>query len=237
MSASGPRLKRPEAHPCAGYSGLPATSQFEYSTSPPLLSEKSPSSPAQPWAQSGGQGGFYAYDESPAMRHIPGYPVLQPTQQPTTVQPSTSGEGMVYPETTAEEHKYIVPSPPLRRESHGAEHVTEPSALCYPPSHRDARESVSAGCVPDGNFVPPSECSRQETREPPGRDVGIAHQRPLHAKRGPFKNDEAREGTAETRRIGSCVRCRMQRIRVSTILSHVAEPSCVVSGRNANGRF
>lgn len=184
---------------------------------------------------SGSQAGFYAYDESPAMRHIPGYPVLQPTQQPTTIQPSTSGEGMVYPETTAEEHKYIVPSSPLRRESHGADHVTEPSALCYPPPHQETRESAPAGCVSDVNFVPPSEGNLQPMREPPGREVGIAHQRPLHAKRGPFKNDEAREGTAETRRIGSCVRCRMQRIRVSTTLSHGAE-SCV-SGRHADGRF
>lgn len=219
MPASGPAWNDTKLIG-AGYSGLPATSHFDYSTSPPLLSEKSPSSPVQPWVMSGGQAGFYAYDESPTMRHIPGFPVLQPTQQPTTVQPSTSGEGMIYPETTAEDHKYIVPSSPLRRESHDTDHVTEPSALCYPPPHREVQESASAGCVSDVNFVSPSEGSRQQPREPPCREVGIAHQRPLHAKRGPFKNDEAREGTAETRRIGSCVRCRMQRIRVSTSVSH-----------------
>ncbi|PKS06558.1 hypothetical protein jhhlp_007306 [Lomentospora prolificans] len=33
------------------------------------------------------------------------------------------------------------------------------------------------------------------------------------ARRGPFKNNDDREKTAQTRKIGSCVRCRMQRIR------------------------
>ena len=34
-------------------------------------------------------------------------------------------------------------------------------------------------------------------------------------KRGPFKDPNLREQTALTRKIGSCIRCRMQRIRVS----------------------
>lgn len=36
------------------------------------------------------------------------------------------------------------------------------------------------------------------------------------AKRGPFSDRAKRDETAQTRRIGSCIRCRMQRIRVST---------------------
>ena len=39
---------------------------------------------------------------------------------------------------------------------------------------------------------------------------------PRSGKRGPFKDLALREQTAQTRKIGSCVRCRMQRIRVST---------------------
>lgn len=35
-------------------------------------------------------------------------------------------------------------------------------------------------------------------------------------KRGPFRDPGLREQTAQTRKIGSCIRCRMQRIRVST---------------------
>jgi hypothetical protein len=34
-------------------------------------------------------------------------------------------------------------------------------------------------------------------------------------KRGPFKDPSLREQTAQTRKMGSCIRCRMQRIRVS----------------------
>lgn len=34
-------------------------------------------------------------------------------------------------------------------------------------------------------------------------------------KRGPFKDPELRKQTAQTRKRGSCIRCRMQRIRVS----------------------
>jgi len=35
-------------------------------------------------------------------------------------------------------------------------------------------------------------------------------------RRGPFKDQDSREKTALTRKMGSCIRCRMQRIRVST---------------------
>lgn len=41
------------------------------------------------------------------------------------------------------------------------------------------------------------------------------HQRTLPARRGPFKDHGQREKTARTRKMGSCIRCRMQRIRVS----------------------
>lgn len=44
-------------------------------------------------------------------------------------------------------------------------------------------------------------------------DVLVPNQR--GGKRGPFKDLTLREQTAQTRKIGSCIRCRMQRIRVS----------------------
>jgi hypothetical protein len=44
-------------------------------------------------------------------------------------------------------------------------------------------------------------------------DVLLPNQR--GGKRGPFKDLSLREQTAQTRKIGSCIRCRMQRIRVS----------------------
>lgn len=42
----------------------------------------------------------------------------------------------------------------------------------------------------------------------------IQSQKPTPTKRGPFKDKEKRDQTAATRKMGSCIRCRMQRIRV-----------------------
>jgi hypothetical protein len=54
----------------------------------------------------------------------------------------------------------------------------------------------------------------------PGAGIGVGGQIQMYnassrptAKRGPFKTTDEREKTAQTRKIGSCVRCRMQRIR------------------------
>lgn len=47
----------------------------------------------------------------------------------------------------------------------------------------------------------------------PNFDILLPNQR--GGKRGPFKDHNLREQTAQTRKIGSCIRCRMQRIRVS----------------------
>jgi hypothetical protein len=50
-----------------------------------------------------------------------------------------------------------------------------------------------------------------------GLEVVMANQKPPITKRGPFRNQEKRKQTAHVRKIGSCIRCRMQRIRVSEI--------------------
>lgn len=51
-------------------------------------------------------------------------------------------------------------------------------------------------------------------------------------RRGPFKDPSLREQTAQTRRIGSCIRCRMQRIRVGTLspVSNSTFLPCVTLG-------
>lgn len=46
-------------------------------------------------------------------------------------------------------------------------------------------------------------------------DVVMSNQKPQATKRGPFKDPKKRAKTAQVRKIGSCIRCRMQRIRVS----------------------
>lgn len=45
-------------------------------------------------------------------------------------------------------------------------------------------------------------------------DVVLSNQKPQATKRGPFKDPKKRAKTAQVRKIGSCIRCRMQRIRV-----------------------
>jgi hypothetical protein len=50
----------------------------------------------------------------------------------------------------------------------------------------------------------------------PNFEILLPNQR--GGKRGPFKDPNLREQTAQTRKIGSCIRCRMQRIRVSDVI-------------------
>lgn len=61
------------------------------------------------------------------------------------------------------------------------------------------------------------ECKPEAEGDVHGRpDVGGDYPQPRPtAKRGKFVNLAEREATAYTRRIGSCIRCRIQRIRVS----------------------
>lgn len=53
---------------------------------------------------------------------------------------------------------------------------------------------------------------------PQGSDLALGQRndKPPPTKRGPFKDLQKREKTAQVRKIGSCIRCRMQRIRVGT---------------------
>lgn len=64
------------------------------------------------------------------------------------------------------------------------------------------------------HFQPPQ--SGRNTPTAP-LQVVFPHQRAPRATRGPFKNNVDREKTARTRKLGSCIRCRMQRIRVSLL--------------------
>lgn len=49
-------------------------------------------------------------------------------------------------------------------------------------------------------------------------EVVLPSHKPPSTKRGPFKNQEKRQQTAHVRKIGSCIRCRMQRIRVGEMI-------------------
>lgn len=57
-----------------------------------------------------------------------------------------------------------------------------------------------------------------------GLEVVLPNHKPPSTKRGPFKNPEKRQQTAHVRKIGSCIRCRMQRIRVGEANESVGYP-------------
>jgi hypothetical protein len=192
-----------------GYSTI-ATTAYDYETKPPPFSERIP--PAmQVWAVPHSQPppgsglGPFPYDESPQSQLLPEYPVLQPTH----AQPNTRSEEMTYPVPAPERkyHGHLNSMPDSRAESHVPEDYRRPSyvsptepAVPYGPNPGHLRV--------DGNGT-------RAPHQPSNLDIVSNNHRPPPAKRGPFKSNAEREQTAETRRIGSCIRCRMQRIRVS----------------------
>jgi hypothetical protein len=182
------------------------------------------------------QGGLFACDD-PALvaQYMQSFPPLQPTRI-MGVQPSTSGEGMVYPES---------PSRSQYLNNHESSHVAGlgihgPGQLASPldadnvmtdaftgesDSPRLTRQATFVGMAPhydmlhgygdaDALMGTSPDALEMQARS----NFGVVynpHQRTPSARRGPFKDHDQREKTAHTRRIGSCIRCRMQRIRVS----------------------
>ncbi|KAI0136535.1 hypothetical protein BJ170DRAFT_15910 [Xylariales sp. AK1849] len=185
-----------------GYSGVPATSSYDYGPKA--------ASPRQPWNLSPDKAGVFAYDDSPKFQFTPDYHSLQHTQ-PMAVQPSTRGEEMAY-QITSPENKYSSHSE-TQRDGRTGNHVTNARDLVYrhpayvSPGSAVGRYSTGVGFLPvDGDIS-------QMSHQPAGLDILSNNNRPPPAKRGPFKSNAEREKTAETRRMGSCIRCRMQRIR------------------------
>ncbi|KAG5965411.1 hypothetical protein E4U58_002822 [Claviceps cyperi] len=68
-------------------------------------------------------------------------------------------------------------------------------------------------------------------------DFILSNQR--SGKRGPFRDPSLREQTALTRKIGSCIRCRMQRIRCEHNPNEIAGPclTCLKVANTKAGRF
>ena len=75
---------------------------------------------------------------------------------------------------------------------------------------------LSSCAAPSSGFFPDSR--NDVPRQDPQSNFDILQPNQRGGKRGPFKDPSLREQTAQTRRIGSCIRCRMQRIRVGSLL-------------------
>ncbi|KAK7907869.1 hypothetical protein PG985_015172 [Apiospora marii] len=203
-----------------GYSGIPASSQYhDDERSPPLLSEKSPPS-SQAWTIPPRQSNAYPYDEANPAHLMSNYPTLQPTQ-PTSVQPSTRREGMVYPVKSSLEDFPVPASAPAPAPAvlASSQENTAPDRgdAQYPSTSRFERHESDASQYPSSTSLS-SPVDEKSFPRPESHSVSImtSYQKAPVSKRGPFKNNEVREQTAETRRIGSCIRCRMQRIRCET---------------------
>ncbi len=144
---------------------------------------------------------------------IPAYPGMQ-ANRPMAVQPTTRGEGMVYPDLSSNQG-YVSQ---LQQYSPANNHLI--SSQSYGPSPLGIPgQPIFASTAYQGRY--PQAAERVDgIGQPRGLDVVLTNQKPTQAKRGPFKTNDEREATAETRKIGSCIRCRMQRIRVSTYHLH-----------------
>lgn len=190
-----------------------------------------------------GQSGLFDMEDPTPATHLPNYPALQPVSHYGN-QPTTSPENMVYPSLHTDHGFLKSEPSPVFLKSEGAgqsfrssefqsgptpthpgetdyTHATAPRAeddgyirhslvdYQLPPRYRvphgyvhaDGLGSEQVGhcqIVPQGN----------------GLEVVLPNHKPPSTKRGPFKNQEKRQQTAHVRKIGSCIRCRMQRIRV-----------------------
>ncbi|KAI2619405.1 hypothetical protein GGS26DRAFT_584656 [Hypomontagnella submonticulosa] len=189
------------------YAPIPATSPYNYAP-PRQYFDDGPSSPGSaPGTISPEQPNAFTSSAPPtAPPMMPNYPILQPNR-PMTIQPSTGCEGMVYPETFSNQ-QYFSQSDfhhglPGSMSNHAMGIQTYDSSSLR---HNSTSEDMSPQEVDSSGIS-------SKTRE---LDIVQPNQRPPPARRGPFKSNDERQKTAETRRIGSCIRCRMQRIRCET---------------------
>ena len=178
-------------------------------------------------------------DGTQSTRYLSTYPSLEPTH-PAVTQPG-NGEQIAYANAPLPEYYNETPltgslplgtdgsrtAPFIEEQAMSAAVVSSAPFSDTMALHRSANELD--GAASRYNMVP-TYGGRTPAMVGSGPDRTMAYQdsqydpmgpnpmiRPSH-KRGPFKNDRDREGTAHTRKIGSCVRCRMQRIRVRVSL-------------------
>ncbi|KAI1431146.1 hypothetical protein GGR50DRAFT_106078 [Xylaria sp. CBS 124048] len=214
-----------------GYPGMPAVSPYGYIDTRPYLDNKTPVSPhyLMPSTLSQAPPGVFAAAEGPIMTQqqqmFPDYTLLQPTSRFMAVQPTTSGEGMVYPGPVpsqgypdqAELQQASLPMSPSNHITrvHAVTAATTTTTTTLPSSERseEPRKQQYSAARTHANAEADRARMPTQLRE---LDIVQLHQRPPPARRGPFRDQKDRERTAETRRIGSCIRCRMQRIRCDT---------------------
>lgn len=92
----------------------------------------------------------------------------------------------------------------------------------------DANDFTNLLAIPSSGQTPQNRVHRQTSRGPRkarNPDRSPKGKRPV---RGPFHNPQERLETGQTRKIGACLRCRMQRVRVSEgkLPLRITVPNC-----------
>jgi hypothetical protein len=231
----------------APYQDYPSTSIPMDQTSGPL--QELDSGPSHSAQMSTIHAGLVAYDDSPlAVQFSSSYSALQSTHV-LGVQPSSNGQEMVYPDDFLQNQYLARASPPTnvvglnikgdpetsRPLTHGHNSAMMPAPPVKVESPVIHRQASAVDMVPQ--YDPPYGCgasnapmdSDQQAMDMPraGTDGPYPHARTT--KRGPFRDHDERLATAYTRRIGSCIRCRMQRIRVR---SESSTQCCTMGGNS-----
>lgn len=231
-----PRIRRYLLTCLEAYEPLPGPSYQNYDPGRPYTMEKPPTldvtqsgefSPPLKGPEVETAAPSFLDDGSQTTRYLPTYPALQPDAQSAVAQPD-NGEQLVYtnpplPEYYTESQLARPAAPYMEGQVVSAAVVSAAPFTEAMPLHRPTNDPDSGASqynvVPayDGHgHVMVGDGSDQAIMYHDARyDVMMANpmNRPA-ARRGPFKNNDDREKTAQTRKMGSCVRCRMQRIRV-----------------------
>ncbi|KAI1428219.1 hypothetical protein F5Y12DRAFT_782666 [Xylaria sp. FL1777] len=201
-----------------GYAGIPAPSPYDYAETRPYIDNKPQSTQSMSGTLSPVPPRLFASDSPMVTQQMfPNYTVLQPDRS-MAIQPTTSREGMVYPGPVPSQgyseqpvvQPMVQPNSPLPPNNHitGIPVFTTPlSGGAEGPRRHYSNTQAYVHAEVDRSSI------HVQTRE---LDFVASSQKPPPARRGPFRNQHDRERTAETRRIGSCIRCRMQRIRCET---------------------
>lgn len=227
------------ATPTTAYDGAVSRA---YSTD--LLSPVHTQVPEYPVASSSGPGqtGLFDMEDPTSANQLQNYPPLQPGNHFGN-QPTTSPENMVYPSLDADQGYLKSEASPVFLKSEGVGQGFRGSEFQSGPTPMQPGEAECAYAgvprVEDNSYMrhslnyqlPPryrvphgyvhadglgsehlDHC--QVVSQGNGLEVVLPNHKPPSTKRGPFKNQEKRQQTAHVRKIGSCIRCRMQRIRV-----------------------
>lgn len=182
---------------------------------------------------------------NPRLEH---WPPLQPASHP--VQPPTIEEGMHYPPEHVRHGSSISEESPVYLKSerpdqqfqtsdfptspvfaHSVDDLYSHPSLANPAMNLYPQQAVERYAPPPQTIAShgyiSSEAPLPEVFDyfplvSHGGDLSVVmqNQKPPATKRGPFKDLKKREITAQVRKVGSCIRCRMQRIRVSRTAGH-----------------